>query len=64
MRKDFFDQFGKLLGHTEKIGNNTHIFDSMGRLLGKHDPVSDQVFDNMGRLVGKGIELLGTLLKK
>ncbi len=64
MRENIYDALGKIIGYTSKVGNETHIFDNMGRFLGKHMPMSDQVFDDLGRLVGKGINLLGTLLKK
>ena len=64
MKKEIFDQLGRLVGYTEKIGTDTHLFDNMGRRLGKYDPLFNEVRDNMGRLVGKGVELLGSLLKK
>ena len=63
MKQELFDQFGKRLGFIEQFGNYTQIYDSMGRLRGKYDPISNQVYDNMGRLVGKGKELLGMLLR-
>lgn len=64
MRENIYDALGRIIGYTLKVGGETHIFDSMGRFLGKHIPMSDQVFDIAGRLVGKGISVLGTLLKK
>ena len=64
MRENKQDKLGKIIGFYEKIGNETHAFDRQGRFVGKYVPVNDEVFDALGRLVGKGIEVLGTLLKR
>lgn len=64
MRKNLYDNLGRIIGYIEKIGQETHIFDNKGRFLGKYLPMTEQVFDVSGRLVGKGIEILGTLIKK
>lgn len=64
MRENIYDNFGKIIGFIEKIGNETYIKDSLGRILGKHLVNTDEVFDVLGRRIGKGISLLGTLLKK
>ena len=64
MRRNIYDGFNRVIAYTEKIGEETHIFNNVGQFLGKHLPMTDQVFDNLGRLVGKGIEVLGQLIKK
>ena len=64
MRENLYDNLGRIIGYIEKIGNETHIFDVAGRFQGKYIPSSNQVVDYAGRLIGKGIELLGTLIKK
>ncbi len=64
MRENKQDKLGRIIGFYEKIGNETHAFDRIGRFVGKYVPVTDEVFDAFGRRIGKGIELLGTLIKK
>lgn len=64
MRENKQDKLGRIIGFYEKIGNETHAFDRLGRFVGKYVPVADEVFDDVGRLVGKGIDTLNSLLKK
>ncbi len=63
MRKDIFDEMGRIIGYTIKNGNITTIFDNMGRVLGNHNEVTNNVVNNMGKIVGKGLEMLGVLIK-
>lgn len=64
MRNNLYDNFNRLIGYTQKFGNETHIYDNLGRFAGKYVEESGQVFDNFGRLIGKGFGLLGILLRK
>lgn len=64
MRQNIYDSLNRLIGYTEKIGHETQIFDNLGRYLGKHNNISNEVFDELGHYIGKGIENLGILIKK
>ncbi len=64
MRNNICDNLGKIIGYTQKIENEMHIFDQTGKLLGKYSFITDYVYDNLGRLVGRGTELIGILFKK
>lgn len=64
MRENKQDKLGRIIGFYEKIGNETHAFDRLGRFLGKYVPLTDEVLDNLGRTVGKGIEALNALFFK
>lgn len=64
MRENLYDSYGKVIGQIEKYGQKTRLFDSLGKYIGEHDSVTNNVFDNMGKYVGTGITLLGTLIKK
>ena len=64
LKQEIKDNLGMIIGYLEKIGNKTRILDRMYKPLGSYDPLTNEVHDNMGRLIGRGIEWLGTLLKK
>ncbi len=64
MRENLYDSLGRLIGYTQNVGQETQIFDVLGRFCGKHTSMTNEVFDGLGRRIGKGIELLVTLIKK
>lgn len=63
MKEAIYDELHRCIGYVDKIGNETLIFDNLGKLLGKHNGLTNYVTTDLGKIVGKGIELLGSLLK-